>query len=223
MAKPFIEISHEQLFALSGDDEGAARIIRYVHAARLAGRADIAADALIVLILAQEKIIRGYVWDSLPPAELDEVTGGAIEALIKAVHANPPEATNIAHLRAWMRVIVTRYCAGLYRTKGERIRMTMTHSIDGTYDDGEPVIDHEHGERDRGYESVEYMEIVERQLDGLSEEHRIVIGYSVFANMSSKEVADILADQHGLDFQPNNIDQIASRFRRNCQGDVEEQ
>lgn len=223
MAKPFIEISREQLFVLAGEDKEAGRVIRYVHSARLAGRPDLAADALIAVISAQEKIIRGYAGRKLPASEVDDATAGAIEVLIEAVHRNPPEAVNIAQLRGWMRTIVTRYCAGIYRTQGERIRMTQTASIDGTYDDGSPVIDTEHGELDNGYEHIEYMEIVERHLELLSDDHRMVIRYSVFMDMTSREVAEVLAEEHDLTFQPNNIDQIASRFRRNCQGDIEEQ
>jgi RNA polymerase sigma factor (sigma-70 family) len=223
MAKPFIEIPQEQLFALADKDEGVERVIRYIHEARRAGRPDLAADAVIALITSQEKIIRGYAGKKLPASEVDDATAGAIEVLVKAVHRNPPESVNIAQLRGWMRTIVNRYCDGIFRTQSERIRMKQTHSIDGTYDDGTPVIDTEHGELDNGYEHIEYMEIVERQLELLSDDHRIVIRYSVFMDMTSKEVAEVLADEHDLTFQPNNIDQIASRFRRNCQGDIEEQ
>ena len=208
--------------AWASDDEGVARIIRYVHAARLAGRADLAAEALIILITAQENVVRGYVGMTIPKREVDDVLDGALVNLVEAVHDNPPKATNIAHLRAWMKQVVYFHCAGVYRDKREQWRRSL-ESTDASYDDGTPESGRKWGREDYGFESVEYMEIVERHLDGLSEEHRIVIGYSVFAGMSSKEVCEILERQHGYDFKPNNIDQIAGRFRRKCQGDLEEQ
>ena len=222
MAKPFIEIPHEQLFAIVGTDEGNARIIRYVHAARRAGRPDLAADALIILIAAEEWVIRGYVKRGLPDEEVEEATLGAIEELAKSVHANPPEATNIAHLRKWMSVVIARYTAGIYRNKGERTRMESA-SLDYAYEDGESQFNRKGGIEEPGYESVAYMEIVQKHFDDLSEDHQVVISYSVFGNLSSKEVSDLLAHKHGLVFKPNNIDKIASRFRRNCQDDLEEQ
>ena len=223
MAKPFIEIPHEQLFALAGTADGADRIIRYVHSARRAGRPELAADALIVLISAQEWIVRGYVKKGIPDEEVDDVTAGAIEALARAVHANPPEATNIPHLRAWIRVIVERYRAGFYRKKSEQVRMKETISVEYAFEDTGKGFNPDEDAEDPAYESIAYMEIVQKHFDNLSEDHRVVIGYSVFGNMTSKEVSDILAEKHGLDFKPNNIDQIASRFRRNCRGDLEEQ
>lgn len=222
MAKPFIEITQEQLLAWSQDEEGIERLLRYVHGAREAGRPDLAADALVILLTTQEKIVRGYVSRTIPKQEVDEVTGSALVELVESIHDNPPEAVNLNQLRGWVSVVVYRHCAGIYRTRQEEWRRSLA-SLDEEYANGGSIYEAQAGNPDFGYDLSDYMDIVMTNLEDLSDEHRLVIGYSVFAEMPSKEVCEVLAEVHGLTYTPNNIDQIAGRFRRKCRSDLEEQ
>ena len=222
MPKPFIEITEEQLLAWSQDEEGIKRLLRYVHGARQAGRPELAAGALTILLISQEKIVRGYVGRTIPRQEVEEVTGSALVELVESIHDNPPEAVNLTQLRGWMSVVVYRHCAGIYRTRQEEFRRSLA-SLDEEYADGGSLYEARAGNPDFGYDLSDYMDVVARNLEDLSDEHRLVIGYSVFADMPSKEVAEVLAERHDLDFTPNNIDQIAGRFRRKCRSDLEEQ
>ena len=222
MSKPFKEIPPEQLLEWTKSREGIERLLRYVQRARQAGRLDLAADALIILLSSQERIVRGYVKKTMPSQDAYEVSGSAMLELLESIHANPPEALSLAHFRGWMKVVVYRHCSGIYRTRKDEWRRSLA-SLDEEYGDGGAVYASSASESDFGYEQAEYMDIVLRNLEKLSEEHRLVVGYRVFADMPSSEVCEVLAEQHGHDFTPNNIDQIAGRFRRKCRSDLEEQ
>lgn len=218
MPAPFRKISEPELQELALRDPD--QLIAQIHAARLAGEDDYATSATIILVLSLERFIRATALKYVRKHELDEVADGAALELVRAVRDNPPELGSQVQLRVWVRQIVFRYCAGLTR-KGQHQFLRDMWSTDDTYEDGsrrnEPEAD------DAGFEFLEYREVVDRQLDLLNGDHRIIVELRLIERAPSKEVAERLRQEHGLTYNPNTIDQIASRFRKACFGDLEEQ
>ena len=218
MPAPFPKMSEPELQELARRDPD--RLIAQIHAARLAGEDEYATTATIILVLSLERFIRATVLKHVHKHELEEVADGVTIELVKAVRDNPPELGSQVQLRVWVRQIVFRYCAGLTR-KGQHQFLREMWSTDETYEDGnrknEPEAD------DFGFEFLEYREVVDRQLELLNGDHRIIVEMRLIERAPSKEVSERLRQDHGLSYNPNTIDQIASRFRKACFGDLEEQ
>ena len=219
MPLPFREISDEQLADWLADDP--ERVVRYVHRARLAGNDEAAWRASTILIDSYKPLIWGWCDRKMPRFEVDEAADGAYVKVIKALRDNPPEMVNQAQLRGWVRSIVYKHCAGLYRDGREEARRK-SKSIDWAYEDGNPASDKYLETEEVGFDFVEHKEIVERNFAELNEEHQLVITYSVYNDLQSNDVCEILLEEHGLEYKANNIDQIAGRFRKKCLGDVGE-
>jgi DNA-directed RNA polymerase specialized sigma24 family protein len=218
MTPPFTRMGEPELQELARRDPD--RLIAQIHGARLAGEEEAAATATIILVLTLERFIRSVVADHVRSWEIDEVSDGATIELVRAVRDNPPELGSSVQLRVWTRQIVFRYCAGVTR-KGETEFLRRMKSTNATYEDGSLKNDPEAD--DYGFEFAEYRQIVDRQLDLLNDDHRIIVEMRLIERAPSKEVSQRLKDDHGLTYNPNTIDQVASRFRKACAEDLEEQ
>jgi DNA-directed RNA polymerase specialized sigma24 family protein len=218
MTPPFTRMSEPELQELARRDPD--RLIAQIHSARLSGEEEQATAATIILVLTLERFIRAVVADHVRPWEIDEVSDGAALELVRSVRDNPPELGSQVQLRVWARQIVFRHCAGVTR-KGETEFLRKMKSTNATYDDGSLKNDPEAD--DYGFEFAEYRQIVDRQLDLLNDDHRIIVELRVIERSPSKEVSERLKDEHGLTYNPNTIDQVASRFRKACAEDLEEQ
>ena len=219
MAIPFKELpDHELALWLEQNPD---KLVQYVHRARLAGNPEAAWRAATVLVDSYMALIYEWTRKKMPPREVEEAADGAYVKVMEALRDNPPEMVNQNQLRGWVRTIVYLHCAGLYRDPKEESRRS-SRSADWSYEDGNLAMEKFLCVDDHGFEFAEYKEIVQRNFEELSDEHQLVINYSVFADLQSKDVCEILLEEHGLEYQPNNIDQIAGRFRKKCLGDVED-
>ena len=220
MASPFKEISdHELALWLEQNPD---KLVQYVHRARMAGNPDAAWRAATILVDSYQSLIYKWAEKKMPGTEVEEAANGAYVKVIEALRDNPPELVNQNQLRGWVRTIVYLHCAGLYRDPREESRRS-ARSADWRYEDGNPAMERFISVSDHGFEFAEYKEIVQRNFEALSDEHQLVVNYSVFADLQSADVCEILLGEHGLEYQPNNIDQIAGRFRKKCLGELEDQ
>jgi hypothetical protein len=218
MLTPFTRMSEPELQELARRDPD--RLIAHIHGARLAGEEEAATAATIIMVLTLERFIRATVADHVRPWEIDEISDGAALELVRSVRDNPPELGSAVQLRVWARQVVFRFCAGITR-KGQTEFMRTMKSTNATYDDGSLKNDPEAD--DIGFEFAEYRQIVDRQLELLNDDHRIIVEMRLIERAPSKEVSQRLKDDHGLTYNPNTIDQVASRFRKACADDLEEQ
>ena len=218
MPNPFHQMSEPEMQELARRDPD--RLIAVIHSARLAGDTEVATRATIILVLSLERFIRAVANDHVRGFELDEAADGATLELVRSIRDNPPELGSAVQMRVWVKQIVFRYCAGLTR-KGQTQFMRDMWSTDATHEDGSLKNDPE--QDDFGFEFAEYRQVIDRQLDLLNDDHRMIVEMRVIERAPSKEVSQRLQDEHGLNYNPNTIDQVASRFRKACFGDLEEQ
>lgn len=214
MAAQFKEIPEHQLAKWASED--LERIIRYIRKARRAEDFEAAWRASTLLVDAYKERIWWECTLVLDPSEVDEVVDGACLRLVKAMKRSPPELVNEDQLWAWMRKVVQRHCADLYRRPQEQFDRA-TGSIDWVYEDGNPKMEKFVKTDDGGFELVEHDDLVDQVLDQLNPEHRLVIEYRYLQDRSSKDVSEIMREQHGLEYKADNIDKIFERFRNSYQ------
>ena len=211
MTPPFRYISNEAFSELCAADPEKA--IAYIRGALQAGEVEAGQQATQVLVFLQSNLIRAVVSKNVRVDLLDEVCDGASLKAIEAVLANPPELANLKQLRGWIAIIARRHVASVARDRREQIRRE-AYSLNYEEGDDHAPIDLETVER--GYDMVAYRAIIDDQYEMLSDEHRVVVDLRIFLDLPSKEVVAILLSDCGWDYKPNNVDQIARRFRDEC-------
>lgn len=211
MTPPFRHISNEAFSELCAADPEKA--IAYIRGALHAGEVEAGQQATQVLVFLQSNLIRAVVSKNVRSDLLDEVCDGASLKAVEAVLANPPELANLKQLRGWLAIIARRHVASVARDGREQIRRE-AYSLNYDEGDDHDPIDLETVER--GYEMVAYREIIDARYELLSDEHRVVVDLRIFLDLPSKEVVAILLSDCGWDYKPNNVDQIARRFRDEC-------
>ena len=219
MPMPFRKITDEAFVELAkADPEGA---IAYIRAALHAGELESGERATQLLVYLQSNLIYAVVSKNVRPDLLDEVCDGASLKAIAAVLSNPPELANMKQLRGWIAIIAKRHVASVARDGREQIRREAYSLNHYDSDDDHAPIDLEIVER--GYDMVAYREIIANTFELLSDEHRVIVDLRIFLDLPSKEVVAILLSDYGWEYTPNNVDQIARRFRDDCIGAAKEQ
>ena len=217
MAIPFKELDDGQLAVLA--DKHPKRLLAYVHAARLNGQPEAAFRALSILIFSMKPFIRTRVALKVPDFEIEEMTSGAITHLTNAVVNAPPYAASVAQIRAWMASVISKFCAGDYRSPGAETRRR-SYSYDVADSEGAQIW--EWGIPDGAYEAVGFWEIVDGILAGLSEEHEMIVRLKVFGGVPSIDIVGIMWSEYGLRYTANRVDKVASRFRIRLQEELDE-
>ena len=217
MAIPFKELDEGQLAVMA--EKHPSRLISYVHAARLNGRPDAAFRALSILVFSMRPFIRSRVALKVPDFEIEEMTSGAITHLTNAVVNAPPHAASVAQIRAWMASVISKFCAGDYRSPGAETRRR-SYSYDVADSDGAQIW--EWGIPDGAYELIGVWEIVDGILAGLSEEHEMVVRLKVFGGLPAADIVGIMWTEYGLRYTPNRVDKIASRFTIRLKEELDE-
>ena len=218
MTPPFRQITNEAFSALVEADPEKA--IAYIRSALQAGELEAGQAATQILVFRQANLIRAVVSKNVRVDLLDEVCDGASLKAIEAVLANPPELANLKQLRGWVAIMARRHVASVARDGREQIRRE-AYSLNYDEDDDHAPIDLETVER--GYDMVAYRAIIDNQYELLSDEHRLVVDLRIFLDLPSKEVVAILLSECGWEYKPNNVDQIARRFRDECIDAAKEQ
>lgn len=204
---PFRSASEHELALLTDE-----QLVAHAQAARSAHDAGQATLALQLLVYRYERIARAVVRRKVPDHVVEDVLLDGFVAATAAVLDNPPEAKSERQVRGWVLRIVSNHCANWWRGRGEREldEMPLLDPADEDANGWEP------GARDPGYDVVPYQDIVDRELDKLSANHRRAVELRVFDGHSSKETVELLRQELGWETTANNIDAIASRFRRDC-------
>ena len=211
MANRFRVLSESRLAELEP-----ATLLAYVHAARATGDLEAAALALQLLIWRHRRLIRALAAAKVPEYRVDEASDFCLTQCAAAIVRNPPDAQNERHFRGWLASVVHNQVVSWWRRNA---RHEDVWSLDAAArgEDGPswdvPAIE-------SGYAVAEYGDVIERQLDRLSETHRRVVELRVFDGLPSREAADRMLADYGERVTPTNIDQIASRFRRDCRADA---
>ena len=217
MAIPFRELNDAALMQMAQTQPG--RLLAYVHAARLTGNDKAAFNAMSILMFSMRPIIRAKVALKVPPHELDEMTSGAITHLTEAAMKKPPKGESITQLRGWMGVVIGNFCSGDYRSGSSDIRRR-TLSYDVADDDGAQIW--EWGDPDGAYDLIDYWDIIDRRLAGLSDEHEMVVRLKVFGGLPAEMVAEFMNTEYGLRYSANRVDKIASRFKIELKKELDE-
>jgi len=219
MSIPFRHISDEDFCVLFSEDPEKA--IAYIHRALKAGEEQAGRAATQALVYLQLDFISAVVSKNVKKYLCDEVADGAALRAVEAVIKTPPELANMTQFRGWLRVIVARHVASVARDKREQRRRD-SQSLSYTSEEYEGKVI-EQGEHDINLELVGDWDVINQQYELLGEEHQKIIDLRIFADQSSREVARILKSAFGLTVTENNIDQIARRFRDDCQDAAREQ
>lgn len=211
MAKRFQRLSESHL----ADLESPA-LLRYVHAARAAEDHEGAGLGLQLLVWRYRRLIRALVASKVPEHRVAEVADFCVAECAAAVLQSPPDAQNERHLRGWMASVVHNKIVSWWRRNA---RHEDVWSLDVAAPDDDDGASWDVPTIEAGYAVVEYGDVVERQLGRLSDTHRRVVELRVFDGLPSREVAERMRADHGERVTSTNIDQIASRFRRDCRAD----
>ena len=211
MAKRFRVLSESRLAELEPP-----AVLAYVHAARAADDVAAAGLALQLLMWRHRRLIRMLVAGKVPEHRVEEATDFCLTECAAAVVRNPPEAQNGPHFRGWLASVVHNQIVSWWRRNA---RHEDQWSLDAATPGEEEGATWDVPTIEGGYAVVEYGAVVDRQLDRLSETHRRVVELRVFDGLPSREVAERMLADHEQRVTPTNIDQIASRFRRDCRAD----
>ena len=212
MAKPFHVLPEARLAELEP-----TALLAYVHAARAVNDHEAAGLALQLLMWRHRRLIRALTAAKVPAHRVDEVTDVCLAECAAAIARNPPDAHNERHFRGWLATVVHNQIATWWRRNA---RHEEHWSLDGPGHDDDGHASWEVPVADGGYAVVEYGDVVDRQLDRLNDLHRRVVELRVFDQLPSKEVATRMLREHSEPVTATNIDQIASRFRRDCRADA---
>jgi RNA polymerase sigma factor (sigma-70 family) len=198
----FKQLPEHELATLSDD-----ALIAYFRDAHSAGANDAARHALAVLVYGYAGIVERRMALLLPPQAVQDA---AHDALVRAVAA-AFDGTSVGEFRSWLGTIVKRTAVDWYRRRERRpseARLPGEHpSEEGSA--FEPAVDSEAG-------AVELGMVVEDVMSTMSGAHREVIELHVFQDLPASEVC---ARIDGM--SPDNVAQIASRFRKRVKGALE--
>ena len=213
MPTPYRPLSDEAFYDLvvSDPDRAIAHIHRALHAGDLQG----GERATQILAFGQVRLIKTVVSKNVRADLVDEVADGALERVVAAVLANPPELLNFKQFCGWVARISKCHVASIARDKREQLRRDAI-TIDVEPSDEQPGKRPELESIEAGYETIGDLDLIREQYDCRSEDHRLIVFMRVELGFSSKEVVEILASEYGLEYTPNNVDQIARRFRDDC-------
>lgn len=193
----FRERAEHELQELSDE-----QLVEYICAARQRGRPATMRVALGVLVY-------GY-WDTLVAraslrlsqrADAEDVASRAIVSALRSAF----EGTSVGELRNWLMRILERRIADFYREREGRPALS---ELPSEHSGDDEVWGDEPAEPFAG-EMVSAVRALRRAFTDLSPEHREVVRLHVLGPCSAAEAAELV---EGM--TPDNVHQIASRFRR---------
>jgi DNA-directed RNA polymerase specialized sigma24 family protein len=209
----FKEMPEHELCALPDDE-----LIAYLVAARKAGRLDQARRALGCFAFRRiDDLIRRALSKVESRADAEELAMQTIEDVLESAFEgiSPGEAVNL------MKTILARRIADFYR---ERERRPPPGALpEDQRDEERRRPDAAVSGDDKGV--VEVQDAIDREYEKLQPHHRLVVDLRVFQGSPSKETAAMVNEEFpNLDtpMTDQNVDQIASRFRRVLRGELDD-
>jgi DNA-directed RNA polymerase specialized sigma24 family protein len=205
---PFRKLTEFEIDALPDEE-----ILEYIRGARRRGELEAASTALAILTYRHMSDIEARVRRKAPAHLVEEIASTAFMAAIVAALRGPEIKISF---RAWLFTIVDRRGIADYFRKHEDDPAVglLPNEHDGDEDVwGEMMASAE----ETGY--VGTMQIIERTLGELSTVHQAVVELHIFQAFSAKETAELVnerpdAEAEGTAMTENNVNAIASRFRK---------
>lgn len=176
-------------------------LIAYIRDAAAAGKPDAAKRALGILVYGHEPNVRRRLSLRLPTHAVEEVTG---ETLVRAFAA-AFDGSSVGEFRSWLGTIAERTAVDWYRREARRPRQTELPEEHTAEEDGwRDALG-----REGGGGAVELKMVVAGEMSKLSDVHRRVVELHVLGPLTAIEVCE-----HVDGMKPDNVAQIASRFRK---------
>lgn len=192
-------------FRRRGDDEldtlDNEAIIAYIRAASDAGELEAAQRALAIAVWGNEANVRRRMALRVPAWAVEEC---AHEALARAFGSSFA-GSSVGEFRSWLSTIVDRTAADFYRRADRRPKEA---PLPDEHADEDEVWRSEIG-FDGGEGAAEVRIVMAEVLDDMKAEHREVVLLHVIAGHPAQDVCERVGGM-----QPDNVAQIASRFRR---------
>jgi RNA polymerase sigma factor (sigma-70 family) len=185
------------------------KLIAYLRAASAAGEHAAAKRALAILVYGHAANVERRLLLRMPRWAVQEC---AHDALVRAI-ASAFDGTSNGEFHSWLNTITDRAAVDWFRRRERRPKETLLPSEHAGEDDvwgEEPATASEAG-------AVELQLILEEIVAELSPRHRQVIELHVLEGMPAAETCE-----HVDGMSPDNVAQIASRFRRRLRGTLEE-
>jgi RNA polymerase sigma factor (sigma-70 family) len=193
------------------DDEA---LLAYYGAAREAGHPS-AEGALGILCFRYFDDVHRRCRLRVPPADAEDV---AMEAIVSAIRSRL-DGRSIGEFRTWLNRIVGRRIADYTRKPGPD-----TTALPEEHADDERIWGAS-GSHPPETGKVEIDELVERALDGLSEQHREVIEVFVFEDRTAADTCEAVNAKFPdaeTQMRIDNVSKIAERFRTRLRELLEE-
>ena len=210
---PFRERPEHELANLPDEE-----LIAYVVAAREAGRVDAAKKALAIFAFGRFDML---VYRALKTVgnrdDAEEIASETIKDVLKSAFegVSPGEAVNL------MKTILSRRIADYHDA---RSRKPPPVALPEESDDDEHwAPDAATSPDDKGV--IFLQDLIDRALESLRPDHRLVVELKVFQKYSSKETADLVNQKFpNLDtpMTDQNVDQIATRFRKELREELDD-
>jgi len=184
-------------------------LITYLREASDAGEHEAGKRALAILIYGHAANVERRMGFKIPRHAVEEA---AHEALVSAV-ASAFDGTSQGEFRSWLNTITDRTAVNWFRRRDRRPQETLLpseHSGDEEVWGEEPASASETG-------AVELRLILEEVMAELSPDHRRVIELHVLDGLPAAETCE-----HIDGMSPDNVAQIAFRFRRRLREVLEE-
>lgn len=173
-------------------------LIAYIRHGRAAGDGAAAARALAIVVFGHWRNVERRVAMKVPREHVEDVTSAIVVSAISSAF----DGTSVGEFLGWLATITRRRIADFHRRRGPETVPLAAGSNTEARVGTEPEAPSEEG-------YVEVQDAIERVLARLSAKHRRAVELRIFAQRPSAEVA---ASLPGMSV--DNVDQIASRFRR---------
>ncbi len=197
-------LSESELQKLSSDE-----LIKYIRRATDAGRADCAQSALAILCYRHFDDVKRRIALRVPAAEVEDQAMTVMLAAIKSAF----DGTSVGEFVNWLnRIVARRGIADFHRDREDDPAVGPLPTENQGEDD---VWGEEPSESDEAGRVV-VQSVIDECLEGLSDSHRDVIELNVFQDLSAKDTAARVNEQHPdleTPMSDQNVHKIVSRFR----------
>jgi RNA polymerase sigma factor (sigma-70 family) len=211
---PSRKLKDHEIAALSDE-----QILAYIRENRRLGRSPEAMVALQILVYRNLPLITDVVRRKVPAQHVEDAAATAMLAAIMAALRNP----EIDNFRGWLIQIAKR--RGI-------VDFFRKHENDPKFD---PLAGEHDGDDDVWGEVLAVaddtdmagtVQVIESVMAGLGDVHAAVVELHVFTGYSAKEAADMVNNRPGAGsgaaMTESNVNQIASRFRRELRKRLDE-
>jgi RNA polymerase sigma factor (sigma-70 family) len=214
----FRELPESELPELSDE-----KLVEYAVAAREAGASAAERLAFEVLAYGLLPFTQAQVAKTVPIEDVEDVASDALSAALKSLHRAGASfrGSTLAEFRGWLKRIAQFQIADYW--KGQE-RRPETQPLVSEHEGEEEVFGKEPATADPT-DAVGVRDVVDQLLDKLDPPKRRVVELKVFENQSAADTAAIV-NREFADLDPRmtaaNADQIASRFRKELRGKLDE-